>query len=387
MIGLSWPLWVDGDDFPRVPFLRGWPDWPAWCSRVLLAVIAGSLAMAALGRAWRAGLALGLAGLAVATLGDQDRLQPWAYQFGLLDLAMVSASKPRALALGRMSAIGLYAYSGLSKLDVSFATELGPTFLAAGLGLVGASPTGWPGWLRTTAILAMPAWEVAVALGLGFRRTRRLALFAAIAQHSALLAILGPWSLGHSPNVLVWNGAMIVEDWLLFANSPGGPAASDRERWPGRLASLVVVVALILPAGERSGLFDSWPSHALYASHCERTEILAHEDDAERFPEAIRRRLGPADLDGWRRLDLTGWSRDVRGVPIYPQGRVGSGIAEALAARWGGVHPLRVIQWGRADPVDGRRPRVECVGLRAIRRRGGRYWVNAHPSGPGRTAP
>ncbi len=54
---------------------------------------------------------------------------------------------------------------------------------------------------------------------------------------------------------------------------------------------------MILPVGERLGLCDAWPAHALYASHAERSEVFVHEDDLDRFPEAIRRRLGPGGVD------------------------------------------------------------------------------------------
>ncbi len=112
---------------------------------------------------------------------------------------------------------------------------------------------------------------------------------------------------------------------------------------------------MILPAGERFGVCDAWPAHALYASHCERSEVFLHEDDLERYPEAIRRRLEPAGLGPWRRLDLTDWSRDVRGTPVYPSGRIGNAVAEFLEVRFGGLQPVRLVQWGRASILDGRR--------------------------------
>lgn len=387
MVGLSWPLWLDGADFPRVPFLRRWPGAPAWCSRAALAAILGTLALASTGRGWRWALSVGLILIGVEVLGDQSRLQPWAYQFGLVGFGLVVAPGARSLRLARIYAISLYAYSGLSKLDASFLRELGPTFLAAGLAPLGISPAGWPRGFEVAAILAMPAWEVAVAAGLCSVRWRRLALGGAVVQHAALLAILGPWGLGHSPNVLVWNAAMIVEDCLLFWPAP---APASGRSWAGRVAGVVVLgVAAIWPAVERLGLCDSWPGHALYASHSERVEIFVPEEDAGRFPGPIRRRLGPADFGGWRRLDLTGWSRDIRGVPVYPQARVGLGIAHGLGALPGGSRPVRVVLWGRANARDGRRSRDECLGPAAIARQAERSWINAlaaSPPAPDRSA-
>ncbi len=89
----------------------------------------------------------------------------------------------------------------------------------------------------------------------------------------------------------------------------------------------------------------------------------------------------------WLRLDLTGWSREARGVPVYPQGRACNGLAEGIAARYGGRLLIWVVQLGRADRWTGRRTSVESLGLEAIRRPGDRYQLNAHPAEASRPKP
>jgi hypothetical protein len=379
MVGLSWPLWVDDPDFPRVPFLRGMPELPYWASWVVLAGILATLGLATIGRAWRPMLRISLPLLAFAILQDQNRFQPWAYQYAVIGLAMASTSKGRVLRLARWYVIGLYFYSGLSKLDASFCRELGPTFLSAALGPIGLEPWSWPESIRAPTCLGMPAFEIAVAWLLVFRSTRRIGLVGAVAQHLALVGILGPWNLGHSAIVLIWNLSLIIEDVLLFGRSTI-PIDEGVDSISGRLARLAFWLAMILPVGERLGLCDAWPGHALYASHAERSDVFIHEDDAEHLPEAVRRRLATSGVGPWRRLDLTGWSRDVRGTPLYPSGRVGNAVAEFLEVRHGGVQPARLVQWGRARALDGARERDESLGLLAIRRRGDAFFLNAHPA-------
>ncbi len=379
MVGLSWPLWVDDPDFPRVPFLPGLPELPPWTSWLVFGGIVFTLGLAMVGRAWRLMLRINLPLLGFAILQDQNRFQPWAYQFLMIGLAMACLSRGRALQLARWYVIGLYVFSGLSKLDASFLRELGPTFLSAALGPFGLEPAGWPESARTLACLGMPTFEIAVACLLAFRSTRRIGLVGAVAQHSALVGILGPWGLGHSTIVLVWNVSLIIEDVLLFGRSTI-PNDDEVDSKLGKLARLVFWFAMILPVGERLGLCDAWPGHALYASHAERSEVYILEDDVDRYPEAIRRRLGPAGITRWRRLDLTGWSRDVRGTPIYPSGRVGNAVAEFLEARHAGTQPVRLIQWGRARVWDGARERDQSQGLDAIRRRSDQFFLNAHPN-------
>ncbi len=382
MIGLSWPLWVDGFDWPRVPFLAGWPQFPRWVSWATPGGIVGALGMASLGRAWRPMIGLGLLLLAFAILGDQDRLQPWAYQFLVIGPALACLSRARALRVARCYVISLYVYSGLSKLDASFVAELGPTFLAAGLGPFGISPAGWTATARTLAILAMPASEISVGVRLAIPATRRIGLVGSVGLHSTLILILGPWGLGHSAIVLAWNGSLILENLILFGPNVA-PSEVEADTVFGPLAWAVFAAALVLPAGERSGLCDAWPAHALYASHCERADVSLHEDELDRFPESIRRRLDPEGIGPWRRLDLTGWSRDVRGTPVYPSARIGLAVGEFLESRYASVRPVRVVRLGRASLLEGRRTRDEAVGLKAIRALAGQFLLNAHPAGIG----
>jgi hypothetical protein len=379
MIGLSWPLWLDDPDFPRVPFVRGTPEMPPWVAGLVLFGIMATLGLAMFGRAWRLMLRINLPLLAFAIVQDQNRFQPWVYQFGWVALAMAFTTKARTLRLARWYVVGLYFDSGLSKLDASFCRELGPTFLSAALGPTGLDPQTWPDSTRSMACLAMPAFEMAVDVLLAFRPTRRIGLIGAAAQHLALVWILGPWNLGHSTIVLVWNVSLIIGDVILFGRSTI-PMSIEPESRVGWLVERFFWCAMILPIGERFGICDPWPGHALYASHVERSDVYLHEEDVGSYPEAIRRRLEPPGVTPWRRVDLTGWSRDVRGTPLYPSGRVGNGVAEYLEARYGGVQPVRLVQSGRARVWDGARDRREFLGFRAIRRRGDEFLLNAHPT-------
>jgi hypothetical protein len=383
MVGLSWPLWVDVADFPRVPFESSLPVFPAWVSWLVLGGIIGTLATAATCRAWRLMIRLSLMLLVFAILQDQNRFQPWAYQYAIIGMTLAFLPRARALQMARWYVVGLYFYSGLSKLDASFCRELGTTFFLAAARPFGLTLENWPDSSRTLPILAMPAFEIAVALLLLFRVTRRIGLVGAVAQHLALIWILGPWNLGHSTIVLVWNVALIVQDLVLFGPTEI-PTGFESKMSLGRLARLVFWVAMVLPIGERFGFCDAWPAHALYASHAERADVFVHEDDADRFPETIRRWLGPTDgVTPWRRLDLTGWSREIRGTPPYPSGRIGNAVAEFLETRFGGPQPVRLVQWSRASVWDARRVHDESLGLQAIRQRGKRFVLNAHPAGSG----
>jgi hypothetical protein len=187
--------------------------------------------------------------------------------------------------------------------------------------------------------------------------------------------------------VLIWNAAMAAEVWIAFSPSLGsGPRAAGAEPPPRRAVTWLVhatfAVGMLAPLLERFGYCDAWPAHALYASHVERTEVFLHEDELEAYPIEVRQNTWPSGRGPWLRLDLTGWSRAVRGVPVYPESRACNGLAEALAARYGERRSVRVVQWGPADWWTARRTQHAAIGLEEIRDQGKRYLVNAHPARP-----
>lgn len=378
MLGLSWPLWIDGGAIPRVPFARGLlgtalsPEF-SWG---LFGALLVSVALTALGRVWRAWFALSAGLLVVLIARDQHRFQPWAYQYLMTCLLLAAMPGGSGLRFARWWFAAIYLHSGLSKLDAAFCAELGPVFLGVFLRPFGVDPRSWAALPRDLAVLALPAGEIVVASLLLVPGSRRVGRAGALVLHGLLLAILGPAGLGHSTILLVWNVAMMSEVWVAFGPGLDVSPTVERPGWPGRLVRCVFWAGLILPLGERVGLLDPWPSHALYASHVGRVTILLDGG----FPEDVSRHCRPVESiaeDGWRRLDVTDWSRAARGTPPYPGGRASLGLAEGLAVRYGDVGRVRVILFGPASPWAGVRTREEATGLGPIRALGDRFLVNA----------
>jgi hypothetical protein len=178
---------------------------------------------------------------------------------------------------------------------------------------------------------------------------------------------------------LVWNAAMMVEIAIAFSPDVAyrGPSAEADTRF-GPCVRVLFWAAVVLPLGERAGWLDAWPAHALYASHVERASIwLQPTDPLDEIPAPLRRFVSATGV-----LDQTAWSRAIRGVPIYPSSRASTGLAEALAARYGDRLTIGVSRVRYDDWWTGRRTFfVSNYGLEAIRRQGDRYWLNAHPAG------
>src|SRR5205823_5256304 len=130
-------------------------------------------------------------------------------------------------------------------------------------------------------------------------------LMLTLLMHGFLIIALSPWGHNHSVGVLIWNGFFMVQNWLLFPSvvNLGAPLQAvicrvrktsdqllfemkvpDREQTP-RYARLSIAawtwlaIPLLMPLFEPVGLWDHWPSWAVYAARPERTRMLVHEDD------------------------------------------------------------------------------------------------------------
>ena len=380
MAALSWPLWAGRGTFPRVPFVREWPAASGAAGWALLAGLVGALLGFAVGTRWRLWYAASLGLFVALILADQHRFQPWAYQYAMTSLLLAALPTGTGLRFARWWFVSIYVHSGLSKLDRSFCDELGPLFLRQVVRPFGADPSAWPAGLRIAGVLAMPAGEILVGALLLSAAGRRLGRVAALGLHAALIGVLGPWGLGHSPIVLAWNAATAAEVWVAFRPGPSnGPEGWGGVR--GLAARAAFWAGVVLPVGERGGWFDAWPSHALYASHVGRVAVAVHRSELGRYPGSVLRHVDAAGSGPWCRVDLTAWSRAERGTPPYPQVRAGVGLAEDLAVGYGGPALVRLVVVGAADRFSGRRARTEAVGPGAIRRLGVRLSrVNARPA-------
>ena len=382
MLAFSWPLWIEGGEIPQVPFLQGIPRPSYAVSWLLFATLLTSLTMTGLARCCRGWLGLSLCLLALMVLEDQHRFQPWVYQGAMIVLLPAAIPGPRGLKYVRWWFVALYIHSGLSKLDRSFCDELGPVFLDAGLRWLGLSISEIPESLRLPIILAMPLGEILVGIALLCDRSRQLGRIGAASMHGLLIAILGPLGIGHSALVLAWNGAMLVEVWVAFESRIEQSTEPPSVRLRSMPGVILFWVLVLLPLAERWGWFDAWPSHALYASHVGRVAVFVNSSELGQVPPKMVPHLKKIDDSGYAELDMTGWSRAERGTPLYPQVRATLGLAEGLAARYGGGRLLRVILYGPANRWTGRRSREEMIRLGAIRRRADRFFLNGHYSFP-----
>ncbi|MGV3483266.1 MAG: MauE/DoxX family redox-associated membrane protein [Planctomycetaceae bacterium] len=372
LIAATWRLWVGGGEFPAVAML----DLPIdgfILDRVALGAVGTALMALAVGvrpAPWLYGLLI--AGLAVSFAGNQHRLQPWAYQAFLHSIAFALLSPRSACRWLTAISISVYFYSACGKFDYQFLHTVGQEFVGRMIGATEGAPSRARLWMAAV----LPAAELAVAIALCPRRTRRLAGVAAIAMHGGLVAVLGPWAWGHSAGVLLWNAWLMVLAWYLFV-APEKPSRSGKPQRPQSwMARFVLTAALLLPLLERAGYWDHWLSWSLYSPHTSRADIEVHHSVLDALPASA----GPFvmaddDNDQWHAIDVDRWSLAALAVPIYPQGRVQLGVAAALSTTLPDRNGMRLKLKSVSDRWDGSRSERWLQGKAEIESTAQEYWL------------
>lgn len=388
----TWKLWLPHGVFPRVPLLAWAPpqfmDWLA-CGVMVL----GSLGLIAVPRQRRWAAVLIASGFGLAFLGDQLRLQPWAWQLFLVSL-LGSLATPALYVMGwRGLVISIYVYSALSKCDAAFLSGSGWDMLEplhAWLPFRAHQGSFWP--------LLMPLGELLVAIWLGIPRTRRWGRYASYGLHGGLLLLLGPLGLNHSRGVLLWNVFFLVQNRWLFATpvtaaAPALPADSPQPRWRQLLAWGVLVVASCWPAFYPWGWCDPWIGWAVYAPPFERVTVSVRVPSAAKlppdWPDELRRpqtAAGTLDDDFLTGsfgtvVDFNRWSLSTLGVPTYPGPRYRVALAMALSEKLDS-HAVtvrfdrRFSRWQAKFPATPTRVSSTREDLERTSRQ---FWFNAQP--------
>ncbi|HEX9820091.1 MAG TPA: hypothetical protein VGD07_10820 [Methylomirabilota bacterium] len=345
--------------YPRAPVLDGWPALPAPLDVVVLGALLAALVGLALAPRprWWAAAATVLALILAAD--DQSRWQPWFYQYvAMLAALALARDAGDTLAAWRAVLVGLYLWSGIQKLNVTFMTHLFPWLVEP---LAGVLPAGLHrvllgGWM------VVPVMEIAVAVALLVPRLRNAAVVGAIAIHVVVLGLLGP--LGHGTNAVVWpwNAAMAALAAVLFWNGGHVPVLVPRRLGPHAAALVLFGFA---PALSFSGHWDAYLSGALYSGNVKAAALSISDAVAARLPDPARRHVARNRM-GANVLDLWEWSMSELAVPSYPEDRVFRTVARDVCRLADDAADVVLVVFGRPSVLTGHREitRADCAGIR-----------------------
>jgi hypothetical protein len=361
LIAVTIRLWTGWHHLPQVPAFRWAIRLPDVIDLVLLAGILGAPIRGLTARHSRLLWPMIATAIGMSVLLDQHRCQVWTYHLLVAGFIGAFSDPTRALERLRWLTIGIYAWSAISKCDVSFVSGPGKLLWEGLLHAINIDAASLPAPFNRLAPWLMPAGELLTAIALAFPRWQRVGLWLSIAMHAALLLAVGPLGLRHEVGVQIWNVLFIVQNIILFRRAaadekPGfslqrqSPAALNVEATSAeagllnmsltrpprslgdRAAASLLLVVLLIPAFQPWNLWDVWPSWAVYSTRGGWTTIFVHHDDVDLLPVAARRFVRePPPLSDWHPVDIDAWSLAELHCPVYPQSRFRLGVAAALS--------------------------------------------------------
>ena len=337
-IGVSVRLWYATDRlYPHTPLFAGTAI-PSTVELMLLVALLLSLAVVVVHR-HRPALWIGitLAATAALVIFDQSRLQPWTYEYALRHEWMVTC---------RLIVVALYFWSGVQKMNVTFLTRTWPDF-------TGTLASVYPGRTILTHVgWIVPVTEVGIAIGLALRRSRGVAVVAAVTMHAFTTAVL----IATNENSVVWpwNVAMAGLVVALF----GRITPDEAILRPVRFGPAIVVAAMVsfLPALSFVGVWDAYLSAALYTGNTIQAVVVVPPEAVERFPRLLARNTWQASPPAF--IDINRWSYDELNVPAYPAERVMKAVGGAVCRTYVPPGTGTLVILGRPDWKAGKRDRM-----------------------------
>jgi hypothetical protein len=326
---LSWPLWLSGRVFPLTPVVP-LPDLPRTISIVIASLLCASLVLLFIFPLSRKAAILVLAVLAAEAFTDQNRWQPWVFQYLLFILLLAVRGREKKYQVTdekitqgfRLVVCGIYFWSGMQKLNPDYFTDM-TVWLTEPIGRYFGAGAGT---FAARAACAIPAVEIFIAFGLMARATRRFALIITIGMHVYIALLTTP--LGRDVNyvILPWNLCMITLVLLLFrrqdAASPRNVFSAARERY----LLPVFVLAWIAPLLSFFGVYDSYLSASLYSGNSDNGFIYLSKNACHELPQEWRSKVytqvPQTRPDTLYYIYVNECSMQELHVPAYPEERI-----------------------------------------------------------------
>ncbi|MFY7880432.1 MAG: hypothetical protein ACOVP6_10200 [Lacibacter sp.] len=282
----------------------------------------------------------------LSCLPDQNRWQPWEYQFlTMLFIYQISRKEnEKATAWLIFLTAAIYIWSGISKLNPMFAynvwkEQILETFLNLNVSTHASIPVTLTGYFPGL-------YESITGIGLLYSNTRRLSAHLLLGMHLFILAFIGPLGIQHNAIVWPWNLTMIGILFLLRDNA-------FQIQWKPflKLGKFTIVLCLlwgVLPLLSFVGLWDRYLSARLYSGTSPRviicTSLPVQKTSVNNNPIQSDSSF-PCKPE--RMISLNKWALEELKVPIYPEERVPRLLKKKLKLQ----HPHEQFDFYIAKPI------------------------------------
>lgn len=267
----------------------------------------------------------------ISCILDQNRWQPWEYQYFLTFAFFFFYHKNPKQFINYFSflLIVIYFNSGIHKLNGGFLYKVWEEMILTRL--FGFEAHQINNLFIHYAGLSLGVIEFVAALGLLFAKNKKIYALLLVGMHVFILILVGPTGLNYNPIVWPWNVVMMVFILMVFYNS--STVISFKNLVSGYNKVLFVLLG-ILPFFCFTGLYDNFFSFNLYSGSLKHFLICVDEKKVGKeyqpyFSEAKR-------LCGTNSVILgNNWALTEMNIVIYPEERFYKGIMK----KWKEQHP------------------------------------------------
>lgn len=347
---LSLKLWVSSRFYPLTPILPISPLIPYPLDWIILLILFGILVTTILSSRPKSFIWASVTLVTLLVFLDQQRLQPWVYQYifmlgalGLFSWKWDDArAKDTALNICRFIVASIYFWSGLQKVNPGFIGSVFPWMIAPVTQLF---PVSTHSAFYAFGIF-VPFIEMAIGIGLVTRKFRTIAIWFALAMCALVLWTLGPF--GHDWNSVVWpwNVTMVILVVLLFAKTKNVPLQQIIWVKNSSFHKIVLVVFGILPLFYFFNVWDSYLSWSLYSGTTNESAIYMSNRAKEQLPDYIRQFV-QIDNQGRNVLSIADWTFAELNVPPYPETRIFKNIARTICMAENDTREVVLVMRGR----------------------------------------
>ena len=317
---LSWKLWLANRTLPTVPIFDFLYAVPNFIHLILLLTSIFCLVVFIVKPTVNKALAIFLLVEVASCLLDQNRWQPWEYQYVFMFFILWVNRKNEQAALLLLLIVfsSTYFYSGLQKFNPHFLKIVWKrTILEAFLHL--------PNNITQQAITIrlgyiVPATEIALGICLLIRRTRKIAMAFLIVMHLVVLIIIGPWGINYNLIVWPWNLAMAVF-FVIIWNKEIDMAQVKLLLKPN-INWITIIAWVCLPLLNFIGYWDYFFSSSLYAGRIDMCNIEITKPPQNFELNKYYKPKENSDTSNIETIVVQTWAMGEFNTPSCPQARV-----------------------------------------------------------------
>ncbi|MGZ4049424.1 MAG: hypothetical protein ACXVNN_08670, partial [Bacteroidia bacterium] len=320
---LCYKLWLNERPFPLSPVFDFLPTFHHPVDFILLGLVSTLLILISIFRNPQKYIIAFLFLALTLALFDQNRWQPWFYQYVLM-FFVVSFFNFRCDDIKHQNAIvtifklmigAVYFWSGLQKLNPNFLTDTFPWLMEPITDHMKANSIDH---FKLLGHL-FPLIETGAGIGLFIKPIQKISSGLIIFMHLFILFVVGPFGHNYNPVVWPWNIAMMFFVLILFYKKESFNPEFIRSMFRYHSLKVVTILFVMMPLFNFFNLWDSYLSNNLYSGNTANGIIYVSDNVKAKLPEEIKQyAIGQMNQN---QITIKYWCMQELGVPAYPEKR------------------------------------------------------------------